>query len=58
MIFHFPVKVKITKNTENFLVREKVGKIPGFSEGRKMYPLTGGNIYIFPDGQRGKERRA
>ena len=27
-------------------MREKVEKIPSFSEGRKMYPLTGGNIYI------------
>jgi hypothetical protein len=50
--------VKNPKITENFPMREKVDKIPGFSEGRKMVPPKGGNIYIFPDGQRGKERRA
>ena len=42
----FPIKVKNTKFTDNFPLREKVEKIPSFSEGRKMYPLTGGNIYI------------
>lgn len=38
----FPIKVKNTKFTDNFPLREKVEKIPSFSEGRKMYPLTGG----------------
>lgn len=42
----FPIKVKNTKFTDNFPLREKVEKIPSFSERRKMYPLTGGNIYI------------
>lgn len=42
----FPIKVKNTKFTDKFPLREKVEKIPSFSKGRKMYPLTGGNIYI------------
>lgn len=57
VVFPFPLKVKNSKITVNFPVWEKVEKIPSFSEGRKMYPLTGGNIYIFPDGQKG-ERKA
>ena len=39
---NFPHKEKY----DSFPLREKVEKIPSFSEGRKMYPLTGGNIYI------------
>lgn len=38
--FPFPVKVKNTKISENFLVREKAGKIPRISEGRET-------LYIF-----------
>ena len=54
----FPIKVKNTKFTDNFPLREKVEKIPSFSEGRKSLYII--NIYygIFPDGQRGKGRRA
>lgn len=54
----FPIKVKNSKITENFPLREKVEKIPSFSEGRKSLYII--NIYygIFPDGQRGKGRRA
>ena len=38
--------MKNSKITVNFPVREKVEKIPGFSEGRKWYPLKG-VIYTF-----------
>lgn len=56
--FPFPSKVKNSKITDYFPPREKVEKIPSFSQGRKMIPPKGGNINIFPDGQRGKERWA
>ena len=40
--FPFPVKEKLD-DFPNFPRREKVGETPRFSQGRKMYPLTGGN---------------
>lgn len=56
--FLFPYQSENVEKVREFPSQGKTRKISRISQGRKMVPPKGGNIDIFPDGQRGKERRA